>query len=153
MKTIFLFFLLLTTACFQLAFSQSNSNVDPNFKEHFKTIEIQEWSSERFILARKSPSSQKYGYQSIRKMGDVYRYKSLSYANYVGKVVKVIGVRTSDFSRESYYVSLVVEETGERLEATANIDMASPEFWGFSEEEAEEKARKYIQDWLEKSEI
>ena len=118
MRTVYLF--LLITLSLQTLFSQANPDVDlSNFKQQFKTVEIQDWAGERFIFSRRPTSRQRFGYQSVQKMGD--KFKSLPYADYVGRIVKVTGVRITDFSRDSYYVSLTVEDTGERLEGTANI--------------------------------
>ena len=41
----------------------------------------------------------------------------------------------------------------ETLEGRRKIDISSPEFYGSTEEEAEDKAKKYIKDWLDTNNI
>lgn len=114
-----LFSIFIFTLTFLSVSAQSDKQVDPNFRDSFKTIEISDWVGERFVFKQRHSSLQKYGYQSLKKAGDTFG--RLSYTGYVGKIVKVTRVENSNFSSSSYIVSLTVEDTGEKLVATAYI--------------------------------
>lgn len=85
----------------------------------FETKPITEWVGERFVFLGRDPSLRKYGYQLIYPAGQTLG--TLPYDGYVGKVVRVTGVTPSSTRVSgSYYVEVVVEDTGERLRALAS---------------------------------
>ena len=83
----------------------------------FVTRPINEWVGLRFMFLPQRKTFQKYGYQSLYKLGD--GRKSLPYDQYKNRIGRVIKV--TPFAH-GHYVELVLEDTQEKIIAEAFAD-------------------------------
>lgn len=82
----------------------------------FETKPITQWVGERFVFLDREPALRNYPYTYIYPAGQLIG--TVSYRDYVGKVVKITGVSSfSTGDSGSYRVDMTVEASGERLSA------------------------------------
>ena len=82
----------------------------------FKTLEITEWTGERFIFMPKKTTFQDFGYAQISPTAKADPESRLPYDDYVGKIAKVTSVEEASFFGD-WEVHLIVEGTKEKLTA------------------------------------